>query len=441
MTRKRNPRPRGDGGISTYQLADGTTRYVINWYEPRDPEDPDSPKQRKVKRGFLDEDEARKALRAKLVEIDSGTVSRVPSQGGPTMEKFLKEWVAAHRVAASTRAGYMKNLRLHVIPYIGHMPVRKVTPRTLSGLYLRLEETGSKSNKPGAPAGLGPNTIRKIHQMLSVAFEAAMDDHLIDHNPAKMRGTRPPTTKDVATAKPDVEVWQIHHLNDFLEWARTHDPDYFAIWWLISHTGMRRGEAIALRWKDVMLPKGLYVRRSRTTVKVKGQPEYDDLKMPKNSKARLVALDKDTAQVLKAHRQLQAARGFERIRPERAVFTIAAGREIRPNHLTRRWERAMTLYRSTTRGAHVPDLTIHGLRHTHASHLLAAGVHPKVVQQRLGHSSISITMDLYSHLMDSVQQSAMDDYAATMEAGASPGRDEVDFDIFGPRGGVAEEGS
>jgi integrase len=168
-----------------------------------------------------------------------------------------------------------------------------------------------------------------------------------------------------------------------------------ALWALLAATGVRRGEALALRWADVDLEaKRIAIRRSLTP----------DLRFeePKSGSARTLGLDERTAMVLREHRRHQAA---ERLAMGRAyaehdlLFANHLGEPLHAGSISQQ-------FAVRVRRAGVPKLRMHDLRHTHASLMLAAGVHPKVVSDRLGHSSISITLDLYSHVTPGLDEQA-----------------------------------
>jgi hypothetical protein len=131
-------RGHGDGGVFEYTSKAGDTRFRISWYEPVDPGDDTSRQVRRWRRGFTSYREAQAAVQAQQVQARAGE-STIRARTSPTVSTHMREWIEAHRVEASTRAGYRRLARLHVYPYIGHLPLRKVTPLTLAGLYLKLE--------------------------------------------------------------------------------------------------------------------------------------------------------------------------------------------------------------------------------------------------------------------------------------------------------------
>ena len=179
--------------------------------------------------------------------------------------------------------------------------------------------------------------------------------------------------------------------------------------------GMRRGEILALRWRNVELGDN---RRQISIVESAEQTkEGVRYKEPKSGKARTVALSSTVIAELKAHRARQAEEQLRLgLRPDADSFVVAQmdGSPLQPRSLTHEWIR---LIQKTT----LPRIRFHDLRHTHASQMLAAGVHPKVASERLGHSTIGITLDLYSHVMPGMQADAAEQVDAAIRAAVKPG--------------------
>lgn len=185
-------------------------------------------------------------------------------------------------------------------------------------------------------------------------------------------------------------------------------------------TGLRRGEALGLQWKHIDLGRAaLSVERSRVIV------AYDVVACePKTGKGRAVSLDGRTVETLKAWRDVQAdellalgvAQGLDSY-----IFTDAAGDPLHPDRVTKLFDIHQAAIRTAQKKADpkaetLPRIRLHDLRHTHATHLLQNGVHPKVVQERLGHATISTTLDIYSHVLRGMQESATAPVAAALDA-------------------------
>ena len=185
-------------------------------------------------------------------------------------------------------------------------------------------------------------------------------------------------------------VWTPEEVDRFLA-ACTQDR-LRALFILALTTGLRQGELLALSWENVDLVRGVVaVRHSLSDVN--GQLTMN---APKSGKTRVVDMDPTSIMALKRHREVMLAEGFR----GGLVFRDTRGNAVRRSNMVNRWFRALI------KQAGVPDIRFHDLRHTAATLMLNQGIHPKVVQERLGHASISITMDIYSHVLPSLQQEA-----------------------------------
>lgn len=393
-------RPKGDGSVSRYATKSGT-RWLIRYWEV---DDDGQPSKRRSQGGFLDEDSARKALRKTLSEIDEGAYAKPTTV---TVRTYGERWLESQRIAVTTKTGYEKNLRNHVYPYLGQCALTKVKPGMLAQLYSDLLDHGRKDRgHEGEP--LGPNTVRKVHTMLVSMFSHAIDEGLIRSNPAQSKAANPPKPRDVESAKPEIDPWTVEELRVFEEWTATRPDDLTALWMLAFHTGLRRGELVALKWGDLDLrQRKLSIRRAGVIDQTQ-HPQRLEVKKPKNGKSRVVDLDDATIRFLTKWRTQLASLNLMYTSRDAWMFPSLRTGEMRsPNNLTRRWNQVMRAMFSDL-GENAPHrIKLHDIRHTHATLLLQAQVHPKVVQERLGHSSIMITLNLYSHVMPTVQKEAV----------------------------------
>jgi integrase len=191
----------------------------------------------------------------------------------------------------------------------------------------------------------------------------------------------------------------------FLEHVR--DDRLYAAWRVLAMTGIRRGELLGLSWDAVDLDTAR-LAITRTLIGGKGAPRFSE---PKTKRGRRsVALDSETVTALGEHRERQlderAAWG-PAYEPHDLVFCRENGTPIWPRSFSRSFD-------NHVRNAGLPRIRLHDLRHTHATLALAAGVHPKVVQERLGHATIAITLDIYSHAVPALQEDAAEKIAALL---------------------------
>lgn len=316
-----------------------------------------------------------------------------------TLSGFLAdEWLPA--VRRSLRPSTFRNyngLLAHVSPTLGHLLLRNLTAPMLNRLYAELLD-GEDERRP-----LSPSTVRLIHTLVRQALADAVKWNRIARNPAD--AAEPPSASAARSRKMD--TWTKEQVRAFL--GGVADDRLYAAWRLAVTTGMRRGELLGLRWRDLDLDAS---RCSiiQTLIEGPGGPQLSEPKT--NAGRRNVALDPQTVAALRAHRKAQAAEklalgpayqgnnGF--------VFCREDGAPIWPSTFSRSFERH-------AKAAELPRIRFHDLRHTHATLALEAGIHPKVVSERLGHANISITLDTYSHAIPAMQEDAAAKVAALID--------------------------
>ncbi|MDQ3343800.1 MAG: site-specific integrase [Actinomycetota bacterium] len=312
---------------------------------------------------------------------------------------------AGRKVAATTARGYASHLELYLLPALGAVPLRQLQPRDISELFRALGDGQDGRARPLAPA-----SVRRIYATLRSALNAAVKQQKIDRNPALLvdlaSATRPKaqvwTPERVAVwqrtgRRPSpVMVWTPDQTGAFLDSA-VEDPLY-ALYNLIALRGLRRGEAVGLSWSDVDLDGCSLLIREQVV-----QLGWRTLRTaPKAGSERGLALDTGTVEVLRAHRLRQRAElEFLGLDPDgvTAVFTRVDGQPVHPDYVTRHFTRLIT-------AAALPPIRVHDLRHGAATLALASGVAMKVVQEMLGHSSITITSDTYTSVLPQVARAA-----------------------------------
>ena len=229
---------------------------------------------------------------------------------------------------------------------------------------------------------------------------------------------------------PEMTTWDAVQAGKFITWASGHcDSQQVVGWRLLLATGMRRGELLALRWRDVDLAAGtIAVRRSVGTIKNKGQVQQQVEGPTKTGRARVVDLDARTAEIVRGYRKGRAKAAFQLVAGDALVLGDEEGRHRLPESFSRYFRQQVErCIRSQVAAAAVgglaevqtiPAIHLHELRHSHATILLGAGVHPKIVQERLGHQTISITLDTYSHVLPTLQRAAADAFGELLGGAA-----------------------
>ena len=192
---------------------------------------------------WLTHDGAVAALREALVQ--SGRGEWIDPSKQPTGE-YLESWLEGLRLAPSTVASYRKNVRLHIAPYIGTVPLASLTSARIAAMYRTLENSGRADHRQGA--GLSARTVRYVATILRAALGEAVAAGMIARNPADPERAKPPTAR--AARAPEMHPWTAGQLAVFLDWSREHSQLH-AAWWLLAMTGMRRGGLLALRWRDI----------------------------------------------------------------------------------------------------------------------------------------------------------------------------------------------
>ena len=406
MTKRKNvSRRRGNGSITSYRTKAGV-RWRYQLWVPADPEFPDGPLKQVGKGGYTTAADADDAMQeARKIQREGVDLTAAV----PTIRDYSARWLDGLDLEAATIAGYRRIFTLHVNPTIGNIRLDRLTPTRLAKLYAELQRPNTSRKR--APNGLSKNTVHKVHVALSAMLEAARDDRLIGANPARNRKTvKAPTAKAVKREQAEMTAWTGTQLGAFLVWDRdTLQDDVHALWWTVAHTGMRRSEVLALRWGDVDLDGArIKVRRALDTAR------RGEVKGTKSGRARVIDIDIATVKVLRQWRTGRAALSLDFARADAYVFGTLDGSLRNPVSVSQMFSRRVDKARAKLGADTLPRIELHGLRHTHATILLEAGENPKVVQERLGHTTITTTMDVYSHVTPTMQRAAVDRFSAAV---------------------------
>src|SRR5829696_5841779 len=321
-------------------------------------------------------EEVRHKLTKAMADRDSGLVFDAEDlRVREYLERWLKDSVKG-TVRPSTYEVHRYMVEPHIIPALGRLKLKDLNTTHVRSLY-----------REKLDSGLSSATVCKMHSVLRKALKQAVMDNLIPRAPTDT--VKPPT----------IEQKEIHPLDPeqmkaLLEAASGDRLE--ALYVLAVHTGMREGELLGLKWEDVNLESGV-LRLRHGLVREGGKVKLGDPKTPKSR--RSVRLTHTAAYALRSHLERQLGEMEEMgslYQPGGLVFGTESGTLMNPSNLRQR------SFKPLLKRAGLPDICFHDLRHTCATLLLSQGTHPKLVQELLGHATIAMTLDTYSHFLPSM---------------------------------------
>jgi integrase len=356
-----------------------------HWAIVIDVSDPQTGKRRRKWHSFKGTKREAQIESARLIsELNAGTYLE-PSK--TTLAAFFDQWLAhvKPRISPRTYERYTEIVSKNIKPALGAVFLDRLRPAQIVAAY----EKALASGRRDGTGGLSPATVVYMHRLIKQALAHAVRWQMLHRNPAD--AVDPPKVERRRMNTYDMA--QTAELLEKLQGSRVLMGVMLGVL-----CGLRRGEIAALRWRNVNLIEGQFAV-VESAEQTKAGVRY---KEPKSGRARTVALSASVTVELKRHRLRQSEELLRLgVRQTEATFVCARedGQPLQPRSISQAWRQALKLIR-------MPPIRFHDLRHAHATHLLSTGVHPKIASERLGHSKVGITLDLYSHVLPGMQEDA-----------------------------------
>ncbi len=330
--------------------------------------------------------DAEKELRKHLRGLDTGDYVE-PSN--ITVRGYMQQWLDSvkGRVTPKSHERYEEIVTGFINPALGNHKLAKLMPIHIQKAYIDWESGGRRDKKEG---GLSPRSRLHIHRILKSALKCAVQLQLLVRNPADGVKSPKPARVEMKTLTAEESA----KLLAAIKTSRLYWPVLMAL-----ATGMRRGEILALRWKNLDLDKA----SARVVESIEQTKKGIRFKAPKTDKTRVITLPTFAIEEL---RRLKAQQAEELLKlgvaqsGDTLICARQDGKPMMPDSLTFGFVRFIKNMKG------FPRIRFHDLRHSHATQLLLSGVHPKVAQERLGHSSVTVTLDIYSHVTENMQNDA-----------------------------------
>jgi integrase len=309
-----------------------------------------------------------------------------------TTGAYLEQWLAAAQPTMRPRTwqGYALIVRRHWLPAVGRVPLTRLTPGQVQAVL-----------NAKIAAGAAAQTVRNVHAVLRRALNRAVRDGILARNVSSVIDLPQRVAHEAPTISPELARAIL---------AAVSGDSLDALVTLVLASGLRQGEALALRWSDVDLDAGSLTVR-RTLLRMGGVVSFSEPKTPRSR--RTLALPAGIVSALRAHRARQAQRRLwsgSRWVDGDLVFTSSIGTPLTGGDVTKRFQALLA-------AAGLPRMRFHDLSHGCASLLLTQGIHPRVVMEQLGHSTIALTMNTYSHVIPALQRDAADRMDAMLRPG------------------------
>lgn len=364
------------GSIRKITTKKGETRYQITVEGIRDPLT--GKRNRIYKNVNCSLREAKTVMHEMITEMDK---NKAVKNTNITFGEWIDEWLSLYlpNIEETTRVGYKTKIRCYIKPVIGDIRIKSLRAEHIQRLVNNMINEG-----------LSPKSVRDTYNNINAAMKKAIVLRMAAYNPCE--GVVLPKLK-----KYKAKVYDVDMIHTLLETAK--DTDMYLPVLLCVSVGLRRGELIALRWDDIDFDKSMLSVRSNM---VNGEKGYV-IKSPKSEAGlRDIQIGGELVSELQRARleyfKDKMALGG-RFKDNNLVVRQKDGSPITPDAMTRKWRRFVQRYG-------LPDIRLHDLRHSNATALIQAGVNPRVVQQRLGHSDVNITLNTYTHVLPEMDMEA-----------------------------------
>lgn len=376
------------GHIRKRKNKNGSISYQITAEGERDPLT--GKRERKYKTVTGTKKQAEAELRKMISDLETGNIY-TPS--AIKLSTWMDTWLATYlpNIEQSTKDGYKEKIDLYIKPSLGHFPLKALKNNDIQIWVNNLKKR------------LAPKTIRNAYNNLNAALKQAVVLRMIPYNPCE--GTVLPKLQ-----RPQTNVYSIAAIQHAL--AIADDLSTYLLILLGASVGLRRGEMAALQWKDVDFAKetiSVTQNRVHTTL---GIIE----KAPKTQAGkRTITIGHDVANALRDAKSIydEAVRSNPAFKDLGYVLFKENGEPFHPDSLTQKWERFIAKHK-------LPSIRLHDLRHSNATAMIAAGINAKVVQHRLGHANVSITLNTYTHVLPEMDQEAADKINNALFSSAQP---------------------
>lgn len=377
------------GHIEPRETKKGDKRYQLVVELERDPLT--GKRERKYKTVACTKKEAEVALRKMISDFEAGNIA-TPST--IKLASWMDTWLNTYlpNIEQSTRDDYASKINLYIRPVLGHLPLSVIKNNDIQILVNNL----TKRDK-------SPKTIRNIYNILNPALEKAVVLGMIPRNPC------------VGTVLPKLQKYQAQIYNVAMIQQALATADDLSTYMMIllgASVGLRRGEMAALQWSDVdLINNTISITQNRVHTK-NGVIQ----KSPKTQAGnRTITIGQNIASALRDAKDIydDAAFNIPGFKDLGYVLFKENGEPFHPDSLTQKWERFIAKY-------HLPHIRLHDLRHSNATAMIAAGINAKVVQHRLGHANVSITLNTYTHVLPEMDQEAADKLNQALFSSAQP---------------------